>query len=160
MSETRPRQSSAPSAFVSPAPSSPLPAQLPARVLRCSADFVNTARLWGWTLALFGCPGNGVHAPGLSVAGGVVITRTAQKQMSCSERENERPPSKLGEFICQEVGLGAAEARIHVMSALPALPRMLLRCPGWRSRSGNSRWVGSVVPSHLSFGPKSSLLSH
>ena len=75
-------------------------------------------------------------------------------------RENERPPSKLGEFICQEVGLGAAEARIHVMSALPALPRMLLRCPGWRSRSGNSRWVGSVVPSHLSFGPKSSLLSH
>lgn len=66
-----------------------------------------------------------MHAPGLSVAGGVVITRTAPKQMSRSERENERPPSKLGEFICQEVGLGAAEARIHVMSALPALPRML-----------------------------------
>lgn len=38
-----------------------------------------------------------MHAPGLSVAGGVVITRTAQKQMSRSEeRENERPPSKLG----------------------------------------------------------------
>lgn len=63
VSETRPRQSLAPSCFVSPAPSSPLPAQLPASDLRCYTDFVNTPRLWGQTLALFGCPGNGVHAP-------------------------------------------------------------------------------------------------
>lgn len=85
-SGTKPQRSAAPSSFVSPAPSSPLPAQLQASDLRGGADFVNTPRLWdGHSLCLGAAECTPLSCPWLAA----VITPTAPKQMSSSGRERE-----------------------------------------------------------------------
>lgn len=71
-----------------------------------------------------------MHAPGLSVAGGVVITRTAQKQMSCSERENERPPSKLALKCSGSYGPARPSRRERMMAVVSDKALGRLKCHG------------------------------